>query len=110
MSNIFLKNTKLLRNKKLRNTQLQDNNSKTGIISNINQKNFHNKERPHESFLTRRQTTKIRNAFSNNISRDKKLIQAHMSKITQSGGSFASWLGNLGKKSTNTCCYSFSDR
>ena len=53
---------------------------------------------PHELFLTTRQTTKIRNAFANNMSTDIKLSKAQISKIIQSGGSFGSWLGNLGKK------------
>ena len=47
----------------------------------------------HELFLT---TTKVRNAFANNMSRDIKLSKAQISKIIQSGGSFGSWLGNLG--------------
>ena len=38
-----------------------------------NQKNFEDKELPHESFLTIRQTTKIRNAFANSMSTDKVL-------------------------------------
>ena len=42
----------------------------------------------HKLFLTTRQTTKIRNAFANNMPTD----------IIQSGGSFGSWLANLGKK------------
>ena len=50
---------------------------------------------PHELFLTTRQ---IRNTFSDNMSTDIKLIKAQISKIVQSGGSFGSWLGNLGKK------------
>ena len=62
----------------------------------------------HESFLTTRQTTKIRNAFANSMSKDIKLSKAQRPKITQSGGSFGSWLENLGKKSPNKCCYSFS--
>ena len=36
-------------------------------------KNFEDKEVPHGLFLTRRQTTKIRNAFANNVSTDIKL-------------------------------------
>ena len=52
---------------------------------------------PHELFLTTRQTTKIKNAFANNISTDAKLSKAQTSKIIQSGGSFGSWLANLGK-------------
>ena len=53
---------------------------------------------PHELFLTTRQKTKIRNAFANKLSTDKKLSKAQMSKIIQWGGIFGSWLGNLGKK------------
>ena len=53
---------------------------------------------PHELLLTSRQTTKIRNAFPNNMSTDIKLSKAQISETIQSGGSFSSWLGNLGKK------------
>ena len=53
---------------------------------------------PHELFLTARQTTKIRNAFANNMSTDIKLSKAQISKIVQPVRSFGSWLGNLGKK------------
>ena len=52
---------------------------------------------PYELLLTTRQTTKIRNAFAN-ISTDIKLGKAQISKIIQSGGSFGSWLANLGQK------------
>ena len=52
---------------------------------------------PHELFLTTRQTTKIRNAFAN-MSTYIKLSKAQISKIIQSGASFGSVLGNLGKK------------
>ena len=45
---------------------------------------------PHEFFLTARQTTKLRNAFANNITTDIKLIKAQIFKIIQSGGSFGS--------------------
>ena len=54
---------------------------------------------PHELFITTRQKTKIRNVFVNNISIDVKLNKSQISKIIESGGSFGSWLGNLGKKS-----------
>ena len=37
-----------------------------------------------------KQTTKIRNAFANNMSTDIKLSKAQISKIIQSGGSFGS--------------------
>ena len=53
---------------------------------------------PHELFLTTRQTTKLRNAFDNYLSTDIKLSKPQISKIIQSGGSFGSWLDNLGKK------------
>ena len=33
------------------------------------------------------------------MSTDIRLSKAQMSKVSQSGGSFGSWLGNLGKKS-----------
>ena len=42
---------------------------------------------------------KISNAFANSMSVDIKLNKAQTSKIIQSGGSFGSWLGNLGNKS-----------
>ena len=53
---------------------------------------------PHELFLTTRQTTKIRNAFSNNMSKDIRLSKAQISKIIQLGGSFGFQLDNLVKK------------
>ena len=64
----------------------------------INKKNFADEELLHKLFLTTRQTTKIRNAFANNMSTDIKLSKAQISKIVQSGGSFGSWLCNLGKQ------------
>ena len=87
---------------KLTNTQLNKLKSaaknKTGTILRLNKKNFEDEELPHESFLTTRQRTKIRNPFANNMSIDIKLSKAQISKIIQSGGSFVSWLGNLVKK------------
>ena len=63
---------------KLTNTQLNKLKStaknKTGIIVRLNMKNFEDEELPHELLLTTRQTTKIRNAFVNNMSTDIKLI------------------------------------
>ena len=44
------------------------------------------------------QKTKIRNAFTNNMSIDIKLSKAQISKVIQSGGSLCSWLGNLAKR------------
>ena len=63
---------------KLTNTKLNKLKSaaknKTGTILRINKKNFQDEELPHEFFLTTRQTTGIRNAFTNNMSTDIKLI------------------------------------
>ena len=64
----------------------------------MNKKNFEDEQLPHELFLTTRQTTKIRNAFSNNMPTDIKINKAQLSKIIQSSGSFSSWLGNLVNK------------
>ena len=65
---------------KLTNTQLNKLKSvaknKAGTILRINQKNFQDKELPHELFLTTRQMTNIRNAFANNMSTDIKLSTA----------------------------------
>ena len=88
---------------KLTNTQLNKLKSatkhETGTTLRITQNNFQDKELPHELFLATRQTTKIRNAFANNMSTDINFSKAHISKIVQSAGSFGSWLGNLGQKS-----------
>ena len=87
---------------KLTDTQLNKLKSlaenKTGTWLRLNKKNFEDEELPHELFLTTRQTTKIRNGSANNMSIEIKLNKAQISKIIQSGGSFGSWLGNLGKK------------
>ena len=87
---------------KLTNTQLNrlksEAKNKTGTILRLNKKNFENKELPHKLFLTTIQTTKLRNAFANNMSTDLKLSQAQISKIIQSDRSFGSRLPNLGEK------------
>ena len=79
---------------KLTNTQLNKlkpaAKSKTGTIIRSNRKNFEDEELPHELFLTTRETTKIRNVFVNNMSRDIKLSKAQISNIIQSGGSSVS--------------------
>ena len=74
-------------------------------ILRLNKKNGDDEELPHELFLTTRQTTKIRNAFVNNMSTDINLSKAQISKIIQSSGSFGSWLGNLGKKALTTLLF-----
>ena len=82
----------------------------TGTILRLNKKNFEDEELPHELFLTTRQTAKIRNDFTNNMSTDMKLSNAQISKIIQLGGSFGSWLGNLGKETLiNIAIYSARD-
>ena len=48
----------------------------------------------HELLLTKGQTTKLKNAFNNNMSTDIKLSKAQISKIIQSGG----FLGSLSSK------------
>ena len=57
---------------KLTNTQLSKLKSaavnKTETILRINKKSFEDEELLHELFLTIRQTTKIRNAFTNDTS------------------------------------------
>ena len=87
---------------KLANTKLKKLTSaakgKTETILRINKKNCQDEALPHKLFLTTRQTTKIRDVFANNMSTDIKLSKAQISKIIQSVGFFAYWLGNLGKK------------
>ena len=57
---------------KLTNTQLNKLKStaknKTVTILRLNKKKFEDEELRHELFLTSRYTTKIRNAFANNMS------------------------------------------
>ena len=81
----------------LTNTQLNKLKSaaknKTETILRVNMKSCEDKELPHKLFLTTRQTTKVRNAFANNMSTDIKLSNAQISKIIQSGGSSSGGLG-----------------
>ena len=60
-------------------------------------KMFDVKDLHHELLLTTRQRTKLRNAFNNNMSSNKKLSKAQVSKIIQSGG----FLGSLWSKLAN---------
>ena len=62
----------------------------------------------HALFLTKWRTTETRTLFANNMSTDIKLSKTQISKRIQPGGSFGSWLGNLGKKVLNKYQYSFS--
>ena len=88
---------------KLTHTQLNKLKSaaknKTGTILRLNKKSIQDEELPHDLFLTTRQTSKVRNAFPNSMSTDKKLSKAQIPKIIQPGGSFGYWLDNLEKES-----------
>ena len=100
---------------KLTNTQRNKLKSaaknKTGTMLRLSKKNVEDEKFIHELFPTKIKTTKIINAFANNMSTDIKLIKAEIFKIIQSDESFGRWLADLGgKKSTNKCCYSFSYR
>ena len=53
----------------------------------LNKKNFEDEQLPHELFLTTSQTTKIRNAFADNMSTDIKLSKGQISTIIKSDGS-----------------------
>ena len=64
----------------------------------VNKKEIEDEELPHELFLTTIQTINLKNAFANNMSTDINLSQPPICNIIQVGGSFRSWLGNLGKK------------
>ena len=67
------------------NTQLNKSNSaaknKTGTIVRLNKKNFEDDELTHQSFLTTRKRTKIRNTFANKMSTDMESSKAQISKI-----------------------------
>ena len=85
-------------NVKLSDTQLKKLKTavknKTGTTLRISLKMFNENNLPHELLLTTRQTTKLRNAFNNNMSNDLKLSKAQISKIIQSKG----FLGSLFSK------------
>ena len=97
---------------KLRNIQLNKlksaSKNKTGTILRLNKKNVEDKDLSHQLFLKTSQTTKIRNAFAYNMSTAIKLSNGQISKIIQSGGSFGSWLGNLGKKALTNIAISLA--
>ena len=68
---------------------------KTETTLRMNLKMFDGNDLPHELLLTKRQKTKLRNAFNNNMSTDLKLSKAQISKIIQSGGFLGSLLSKL---------------
>ena len=86
-------------NTKLSNVQL--NKLKTAVKNNegttlrLGVKNFNKSDLSHELFLTTRQTTKLMNKISNNMSADIKLSKAQINKITQSGGFLGRLLGKF---------------
>ena len=86
-------------NVKLTDTQLKKLKAavqnKTGTTLRINLKMLDGNNLLHELLLTTRQKTKLRNAFSNNISTDLKLSKAQITKIIKSGGFLGSLLSKL---------------
>ena len=87
---------------KVTNTRLNKSKSaaknKTGTKLRSSKQNFEDKKFPHELFLITKQTTKIRNAFSNKMSTNIKLSKTKISKIIQLVGPFCSLLANSGKE------------
>ena len=79
--NVKLSDTQL---KKLK-TAVRD---KTEATVRMSLKIFNRNDLPHELLLTASQKTKLRNAFSNNMSTDLKLSKAQISRIIQSVGFF----------------------
>ena len=74
--------------------------NKTGTIIKLNKKNFEDEELPHELFLTTSQTTKIRNAFANNMLQLYNLVKfKYIYQFNQVNLlSFGQLIYNLGKK------------
>ena len=66
-----------------------------GTTLTMSNKNFNKSDLPHESFLTTRQITKLRNKISNNISADIKLSKAQISKTVQHGRFLGKLLGRF---------------
>ena len=69
--------------------------NKIGTTLRISLKILDGNDQPHELLPIRRQKTKLRNVFNNNISTDLKLAKAQISKIIQSGGFSGSLLSKL---------------
>ena len=85
--NVKLSDTQV---KKLKNAV----KNKTETTLRISLKMFNGNNLPHESLLTTRQKTKLRNTFNNNMSTDLK-PKAQISKIIQSGGLLGSLLSKV---------------
>ena len=92
---------------KLTNAQLNQlkSTAKNTTVFKLNKKNSEDEELPHKLFLTTRQTSKIKNASTNNTSTDIELSKAQMSKIIQSCGSFGFGLAILEKKHQQTLLF-----
>ena len=69
--------------------------NKQGTTLTMNARMFNGNNLPHELLLTTRQTTKLRNAIEDNMSTDKKLSKAQLSKIIQSGEFLGKILGPI---------------
>ena len=72
-------------NAKLTDTQLKKlktaAKNKTGTTLRMSSKMFDGNDLPHESLLTTRQKTRLRNAFNNSMQTDIKLSRAQIFKI-----------------------------
>ena len=86
-------------NVKLTDTQLKKLKTavknKTGTTLRMSSKMFDGNDLPHELLLTTKEKTKLRNAFSNNMSTVIKLSKAQISKIIQSGQFLGSLLSKI---------------
>ena len=69
--------------------------NKTGTALRMSLKMFDGNDLHLELLLTKRQKTKLRNAFNNNISTNIKLSTVEISKIIQSGDLLGSLLNKL---------------
>ena len=69
--------------------------NKTGTALRMSLKMFDGNDLHLELLLTKRQKTKLRNAFNNNISTNIKLSTVEISKIIQSGELLGSLLNKL---------------
>ena len=67
----------------------------TGATLRMNLRMIHGNNLPHELLLTDRQKTKLRNAFTNNMSTDIKLSKAQITERIQSGVFLGSLLSKL---------------
>ena len=86
-------NVKLLdRQLKQLETAVKD---KAGKTLRMSLKMLNGNDLPHELLLTTRQKAKLRNAFNNNMSTDKKLSKVQISKIIEPGGFSGSLLSKL---------------